>query len=240
MTVSYTQFLTKETFESYENSEKYAKFVPKLKAYRQKLEDAILPEYSIELPDTIESLKNKQFNSVKYLYEHKLLSETEFNITDTPASELVPKLAKGRPFSITENRQLNIIRDTLKQEYTDFLNENKIDFILSPTYNNVAPRPEEIYNWSYTSLFNILDLPTLVFQTGLFQDPKVDKWDDSHSTYEFRSDLEKLELDNYIPENFIGAPIGLQLSGRRYFDEEVVAAGKSIIELLKVDLHNIY
>lgn len=95
MTVSYTQFLTKETFESYENSEKYAKFVPKLKAYRQKLEDAILPEYSIELPDTIESLKNKQFNSVKYLYEHKLLSETEFNITDTPASELVPKLAKG-------------------------------------------------------------------------------------------------------------------------------------------------
>ncbi|ODV68848.1 amidase signature enzyme [Hyphopichia burtonii NRRL Y-1933] len=146
----------------------------------------------------------------------------------------------GRPFSITENRQLNIIRDTLKQEYTDFLNENKIDFIISPAYNNVAPRPEEIYNWSYTSLFNILDLPTLAFQTGLFQDPKVDKWDDSHSTYEFRSDLEKLELDNYIPENFTGAPIGLQLSGRRYFDEEVVAAGKSITKALGADLYKVY
>ncbi|KAK7677944.1 hypothetical protein QCA50_019024 [Cerrena zonata] len=573
MSISHTSFLTLENFEGFENAEKYASFVPKLEAYRKKLEDAILPEYSIELPGDIDELKTKQFNPLKYIYEKNLLSEAEFNITDTPASELVPKLAKGeltavevfrafakratiahqftncameifndeglerakyldeylakekkpigplhglpislkehmhykgkathagyvslvdnitpkhgnttqilenlgavfyirtnepqtlmhlcsnnnfvgaarnphnlglspggsssgegsivgfggspigigsdiggsirgpaafsgciglrptskrvslaggvssgagqesvpavqgpmtrsvddidfwmsiyinqgkpwetdcnviplpwrkvdvpkvdsltiavmyddglvkptppiqrglkvtadklskagakvvefkpiktklaydtvhkmyccdgndaqksllaesgepltkltqwnlnfgdggRPFSITENRQLNIIRDALKQEYTDFLNENKIDFILSPTYNNVAPRPEEIYNWSYTSLFNILDLPTLAFQTGLFQDPKVDKWDDSHSTYEFRSDLEKLELDNYIPENFTGAPIGLQLSGRRYFDEEVVAAGKSITKALGADLYKVY
>ncbi|ODV68847.1 hypothetical protein HYPBUDRAFT_4921, partial [Hyphopichia burtonii NRRL Y-1933] len=95
MSISHTSFLTLENFEGFENAEKYASFVPKLEAYRKKLEDAILPEYSIELPGDIDELKTKQFNPLKYIYEKNLLSEAEFNITDTPASELVPKLAKG-------------------------------------------------------------------------------------------------------------------------------------------------
>ena len=142
--------------------------------------------------------------------------------------------------SVEELHKLNYTRDTLRQKYTDFLTDNKVDFILSPTYNNVAPQLEAIYNWSYTSLFNILDLPTLVFQTGLYQDPKVDKWDDSFQDIDFRSDLEKIELSMYDPEQFKGAPIGLQLSGKRYNDEEVVAAGKTIVDVLGVDLFKTY
>ena len=138
--------------------------------------------------------------------------------------------------SVVENRHLNYIRDSLRQEYNDYFINNKVDFILSPTYNNVAPQSGKIYNWSYTSLFNILDLPTLVIQTGMYQDPSIDKWDDSFNNYKFRSQLEELELSLYDPENFKGAPIGLQLSGRRYFDEEVVAAGKTIVEIFGTDL----
>lgn len=136
------------------------------------------------------------------------------------------------PFTVSETYHLNTLRDSLRQEYNQFLIQNNIDFILSPPYNNVAPKPEEIYNWSYTTLFNILDLPTLVFQTGMFQDPAIDKWDDSFKDYEFRSELEELELSAYDPEEFKGAPIGLQLSGKRYHDEEVVAAGKTINSIL--------
>lgn len=146
----------------------------------------------------------------------------------------------GKPLSVFENRQLNIIRDTLRQKYTKFLVDNNIDFILSPSYNNVAPRPEQIYNWSYTALFNLLDFPTLAFQSGVFQDPKIDVWDESHKDYKYRSELEELELTNYKPEEFIGAPVGLQLSGKRYFDEEVVAAGKTIVEIIGTDLYNLY
>lgn len=146
----------------------------------------------------------------------------------------------SKSYEVSENRKLNLTRDQLKQEYTDYMNENGIDFIISPTYSNVAPRPEEVYNWSYTSLFNLIDFPTLVVQTGIFQDPAVDKWDAAHSAYKFRSDLEKLELDGYDPEKFIGAPVGLQVTGRRYFDEEVVAAGKTIVDILKVDLFSLY
>ncbi|CAI5760247.1 unnamed protein product [Candida verbasci] len=143
----------------------------------------------------------------------------------------------AKQYTIGENRQLNIIRDKLRTEYTRYLVDNKIDFILSPTYNNVAPHSEEIYNWSYTGLYNILDFPTLVFQSGVFQDPNVDRWTEEDLKYEYRSDLEKLENENYKPDEFIGAPVGLQLTGRRYFDEEIVAAGKTIVDdILKVDL----
>ncbi|CAK7909585.1 hypothetical protein CAAN1_24S00606 [[Candida] anglica] len=146
----------------------------------------------------------------------------------------------AKSYSVAENRKLNIIRDSLRQEYTDYLIDNKVDFILSPTYNNVAPKPEQVYNWSYTSLFNILDLPTLTFQTGLFQDPTKDVWDESHASYTYRNELEKLECSTYDPEAFAGAPIGFQLSGRRYFDEEVIAAGKTIVEILDVNLFNLF
>lgn len=140
----------------------------------------------------------------------------------------------AKELSISENRKLNVTRNALRQEYSEFLIKNNIDFIISPAYNNVAPRCEEVYNWSYTSLFNILDLPTLTFQTGLKQNPEVDTWD--LTNYKFRSALEELELKNYLSSDFKNAPIGLQLSGRRYFDEEVVAAGKLVHRLLEVDL----
>ncbi|CAI5760227.1 unnamed protein product [Candida verbasci] len=144
----------------------------------------------------------------------------------------------AKHYTVKENRELNVIRDNLRTEYTKFLVKNKIDFIISPTYSNVAPHSEEVYNWSYTALYNILDFPTLAFQTGVFQDPNVDKWTEEDLKYKFRSDLEKLENENYKPDEFIGAPVGLQLTGRRYFDEEVIAAGKLIVnDILKVDLY---
>lgn len=186
------------------------------------------------------------FETVNQMYtcdgnymQRKLLSES-----GEPLMKLTKwflNFGKGsKEFTVAENRKLNFTRDNLRNLYNRYFIDNKVDFILSPSYNNVAPQPDEIYNWSYTALYNILDLPTLTFQTGLFQDPQIDKWGDDHKHYKFRSDLEKLELDNYKPENFVGAPIGLQLSGRRYFDEEVVAAGRTIIDILGTDLYKLY
>ncbi|CAK9442329.1 uncharacterized protein LODBEIA_P60720 [Lodderomyces beijingensis] len=135
-----------------------------------------------------------------------------------------------------ENRELNAQRDRLREEYSDWMVENEIDFILGPAYNNVAPKSEEVYNESYTIIYNLLDFPSLVFQTGLRQDPSVDVWTEEDKKFEFRNGMEELENRSYDPQGFKGAPIALQLSGRRYFDEEVVAGGKAIVDLLGVDL----
>lgn len=160
------------------------------------------------------------------------------------SGEPLPRLTKWylnlgdgeREYTVSENRKLNAIRDNLRQEYSDFLIENGIDFFLGPAYNSVAPKEEEVYNESYTLIYNLLDFPSLVFQTGLFQDPKVDVWNEEDMKYEYRSGMEELENRGYDPSQFIAAPIALQLSGRRYCDEEVVAASEVIVNFLGVDL----
>ncbi|GME69599.1 unnamed protein product [[Candida] boidinii] len=136
--------------------------------------------------------------------------------------------------TIPENRDLTYTRDSLRKDYLEYFVNNKVDFIISPTYVGTAPVCVEDgiagpYYWGYTSLWNILDLPTLVFPTGLQQDPSIDVKDES---YKSRSEIEQLEQDKYIPELFVDAPINLQLTARRYYDEETVAAGKLIKEIL--------
>ncbi|ODQ78067.1 hypothetical protein BABINDRAFT_163094 [Babjeviella inositovora NRRL Y-12698] len=126
--------------------------------------------------------------------------------------------------SVHENQDLNYIRDNLRAEYTKFMEDNGIDFLLTPTYNNVAPLHEKVYNWSYTSLFNLLDFPTLAFQTGLFQDPIQDV----KGEHQCRGPLEELEWGLYEPEKFAGAPIALLLAGKRHHDEQVLQFGKHI------------
>ncbi|KAI5970133.1 hypothetical protein CANMA_000744 [Candida margitis] len=160
------------------------------------------------------------------------------------SGEPLPRLTKWylnigegrRELTVHENRELNSKRDRLREEYSDYLIENKIDFFLGPAYDNVAPKEEEVYNESYTLIYNLLDFPSLVFQTGLFQDPKIDVWQKEDLDYKYRSGMEELENRSYDPKQFVGAPIALQLSGRRYFDEEVVAASKAIVDFLGVDL----
>lgn len=134
--------------------------------------------------------------------------------------------------TVKENRRLNSIRNELRQEYTHFMVNNDIDFIISPVYANVAVKPGCAYYHGYTTLFNVLDFPSLTFQTGLFQDPEVDKWEG----VEYRNDIEALELSVYDANEYKHAPIALQIAGKRYHDEEVIAAGKAISEVLGVDL----
>ena len=137
-----------------------------------------------------------------------------------------------RELLVLENRQLNFIKTNLKVEYNKFLNDNKIDFILAPANSNVAPKPARAYDMSYTILFNLIDFPSLAFPTGLYQDPKIDVWSSEYPIPSSRNPMESLIHDDYSPEVYKGAPIGLQVAGRRFYDEEVVAVGKTIAKIL--------
>ncbi|ODV96564.1 hypothetical protein PACTADRAFT_48397 [Pachysolen tannophilus NRRL Y-2460] len=150
-----------------------------------------------------------------------------------PLTKWCLSFGKGdKPLSITENRNLNMIRDYLRGLYLDYMVNNKVDFILSPNYPSVAPSHKEgPHYWGYTSLWNILDMPSLTFPTYLYQDPSIDIVKDA--SYKPRSTIDEIEQIKYDAKSAAGAPIALQLTGRRYFDEEVVAAGKMIDALLK-------
>lgn len=123
------------------------------------------------------------------------------------------------------------LRDSKRTAYLQKMKELDVDFILSPVYSSVAALPETVHYWGYTSLWNILDFPNVVFPTGLKCDPEFDEPD---SSYQPRNEAEKYEYGLYRDASlFAGAPISLQLTGKRWFDEELIKASSIIEELIK-------
>ncbi|CCK69057.1 uncharacterized protein KNAG_0B06280 [Huiozyma naganishii CBS 8797] len=120
-------------------------------------------------------------------------------------------------------------RDVLRQEFQLKMNERDIDFILTPAYFAPAGIPHKIKYWGYTAVYNILDLPGVSFPTGIKVNKSIDKKD---VNYQPRNDMEEYEYPMYDEEVYDGMPIGLMLQGRRYHDEETLAAAKLIQEVI--------
>ncbi|KAG7857975.1 hypothetical protein KL939_003231 [Ogataea angusta] len=126
------------------------------------------------------------------------------------------------PLLALEEHLLVQTREFYRERYLQKMLELDVDYILSPAYSSVAPKLETARYWGYTSLWNILDFPNVVFPTGLKCDPALDAPDTS---YKPRNDIEAYEYALYdTAEDFANAPISLQLTGKRWFDEELVKA----------------
>lgn len=127
-------------------------------------------------------------------------------------------------------QELCFTRDLNRIKYLQAMNEQGIDFILSPTYVSVASKPEVIKYWGYSNLWNILDFPNVIFPSGMKVEVSKDAVDPS---FVARNDIEEYEYSLYTgPEEFVGAPISLQLTGRRYNDESVVKAAKVVESII--------
>ncbi|GFZ48497.1 Putative amidase C550.07 [Saitozyma sp. JCM 24511] len=121
-------------------------------------------------------------------------------------------------------------RNALRQRYFDLFQSLRLDVILCPASPGPALPFHTTRYWSYTSLFNFLDWPALVFPTGV----RV-TLNDRDDGYEPRNEDERHLYRTYSPETCIGAPIGLQLAAPRWHDERVVAAAKIIEDVLPLE-----
>ena len=135
-------------------------------------------------------------------------------------------------------------RESYRRAYAKVWNDTATDkngtvnVILCPVGPGAAPLLGHARYWSYTSQWNLLDYPALVFPVSRV-DPKIDVADKDYKPandkdeynyklctctmtscpIEPRSMLTDYFLDD--PEKYAGAPISLQLVGRRYEDEKV-------------------
>ncbi|KAK5047350.1 hypothetical protein LTR84_006873 [Exophiala bonariae] len=139
----------------------------------------------------------------------------------------------ARPEAITvrENWDLNVRRDTYREEYHRLMKERGVDFILCPVNVGVATELGKGRNIPYTAIWNILDQPAVSIPTGLKLDPEIDMVEPD---YTCRSAAEEYEYKRYVPELFANAPIGLQVVGKHYRDEETVMAAALIASLVQV------
>lgn len=100
--------------------------------------------------------------------------------------------------------------------------EGMVDVILCPVGPGVAPVLDTARYWGYTSQWNLLDYPAVVFPVS-----KVGEADAIEETYVPRNADEAYNLKLWQEngaEGYKDAPISLQIVGRRYEDEKVIQA----------------
>ncbi|RDL29709.1 Uncharacterized protein BP5553_10689 [Venustampulla echinocandica] len=137
----------------------------------------------------------------------------------------------ARNMTIPETWAVNLEREAYRTEHRMLMKERGIDVILCPAYVGVAAEPHEARYSAYTAIWNILDMPGVVFPTGLRVDQELDAVE---AGYQPRGAQDEAEYKSYSPEKFVDAPIALQLVGNRFCDEATVAAAKVLEDIICV------
>ncbi|KAK2745906.1 hypothetical protein FQN57_003519 [Myotisia sp. PD_48] len=109
-----------------------------------------------------------------------------------------------------------------------------MDVILCPVHPNPAPPIDTSRYWGYTSVWNLLDYPAIVFPVTRV-DPVRDVKDPN---YKPRSDLDKWYQDHYDPILEKDGPVPLQLVAKKLQDEKVVRACRDIVEAIGLPFVN--
>ncbi|ODQ54789.1 Acetamidase [Saitoella complicata NRRL Y-17804] len=133
------------------------------------------------------------------------------------------------PLTINQGWDLNLEKYKYQSEYLEYLKKNPVDAFIMPVAPHAAVRHDHYFYYGYTSIINLLDYTSVVFPVG-FQDPSIDKKDES---YKPRSDLDKQVYEDYVPELYDGAPISLQIVGRRLTEEKVLGFAEVVAKALK-------
>ncbi|THC99202.1 hypothetical protein EYZ11_001290 [Aspergillus tanneri] len=147
-----------------------------------------------------------------------------------PLTEWAFNHGSRKSLTIAENWALNAQRDQYRDEYHALMKSRDVDFILSPAYVGVASALGEAQYWNYTAIWNILDQPAAVFPSGLVVDSALDQVDGDYSP---KNEVDEREWRKYSPEKYEGAPIGLQLTGKHFKDEETLAAAGLISRIVQ-------
>ena len=135
-------------------------------------------------------------------------------------------------------------REEYRREYATKWNEAGIDAIVCAVAPGVAPRHDTAKYWGYTAVWNLLDYPAAVFPVD-----KVDMGVDmkyERDNYMSGADEQEWEKCKYFflrwrsltrgddPASFHGLPVSLQLVGRRFEDENVLAILEHIHRVVKL------
>ncbi|OBT94072.1 hypothetical protein VE01_07080 [Pseudogymnoascus verrucosus] len=135
--------------------------------------------------------------------------------------------------TISESWALNVEREEYRTEYLQDWNQHPdIDFLLCPVGPCAASRHDTARYWGYTCVFNCLDYPAYSFPTGLKCSPESHPKDEIYTP---RNDMDAYNWANYEPSEYMGAPINLQLVGKKWNCEKVIRAVDLIQACLGVE-----
>ena len=135
-------------------------------------------------------------------------------------SEKAPKENVQHPYELWK---LVRTREILRQQGVDqWTAYPKLDAILCPGAPTLAPPHDTSRHWGYTSMFNVLDWPGVTFPVNKPTEEEMLRAEAEWSGRNVRSEVEKYVHDTWSREVFAGAPVGLQLVGRRLEEEKLL------------------
>ncbi|KAI9733086.1 MAG: hypothetical protein M1834_003633 [Cirrosporium novae-zelandiae] len=160
-----------------------------------------------------------------------------------PLSNFIIKENKNcKNLTMPGSWKLAIQRDAYRAEYAAVWNQTAsetgldgepagmVDVIICPVGPGAAPPHDQARYWGYTSQWNLLDYPAVVFPVSQV-DPAIDKVEEG---YKPMNESDEFNYKLYEPEKYRDAPISLQLVGRRYDDEKVIEALEFIKDSIKL------
>ncbi|KPV74611.1 uncharacterized protein RHOBADRAFT_36508 [Rhodotorula graminis WP1] len=132
--------------------------------------------------------------------------------------------------------QINRTKEALQQAFLDRWMASQaqtstgrpFDGLLCPAAPIPAPRPLGNKHVGYTAMFNLLDAPCTVFPVTKV-DPAVDKPD---SAFKALTEVDQQIHDEFDSTLTAGLPVALQVVGQRWRDEEVLAVGQIVADIV--------
>ncbi|KAI9374808.1 Acetamidase [Aspergillus egyptiacus] len=104
----------------------------------------------------------------------------------------------------------------------------ELDAIIAPITPTAAVRHDQFKYYGYASVINLLDFTSVVVPVT-FADSGVDGKNQSHVPV---SDLDKAVQDEYDPQAYHGAPVAVQVIGRKLSEERTLAIAEELGRLL--------
>lgn len=149
--------------------------------------------------------------------------------SEVPQTEWILKHAQGRdPYTPAKAFKLNLEREAFRSKALAHWNATHqrtvsgrpVDVILCAVAPTLAPPHNTTRWWGYTSHWNLLDLPGVVFPVGRFKATASATYPPLPSP---RNDVENFIHSQWNPATYDNAPISLQLVGRRHNEEKLLA-----------------
>ncbi|KAG8712959.1 hypothetical protein FRC11_013706 [Ceratobasidium sp. 423] len=107
-----------------------------------------------------------------------------------------------------------------------------VDAILCPAAATLACPPGTMRWGGYTMYWNLLDLPAAVFPVGELFDARAWRPETRSTVIQPRNPVEEFVANQWDPETYDGVPMALQLVGRRWQEEKLIATLKIVDNII--------
>ncbi|TPX11260.1 uncharacterized protein E0L32_001078 [Thyridium curvatum] len=121
-------------------------------------------------------------------------------------------------------------RDRFRRAFAADWQRQDVDIIIGPTFVGPAPAHDTAFYWNYTSLYNYVDYPGLVFPTPVTASDGEQYQPGYSPLSEACSHVKSL----WESSSFKGAPIALQVIAPRYHDNELFGAMAVLKDILNL------